>query len=125
MKSSGLLVFMFVMMQSVVAQNLIERTVLGLSCQSTELPNRISEKVYSLKSKKTFNLFEFSKSNISKNKQEVSLKIGPKGLLKIKLERPTTLRIPIRGVAVITTKSAAGLKKPCDRFSFHTYTFCP
>lgn len=95
MKSSGLLVFMFVMMQSVVAQNLIERTVLGLSCQSTELPNRISEKVYSLKSKKTFNLFEFSKSNISKNKQEVSLKIGPKGLLKIKLERPTTLRIPI------------------------------
>jgi len=63
------------------AQDLISRTMEGLSCQSTEEPNAISKKISPFKASHEINLFSWDNRKATYEEDRVSLKLN-RGLLR-------------------------------------------
>ena len=78
-------------------QNLIERTKLGLSCHSTESPNRLSQEVVNLKSSREIDLFTWDDRKSANPLDEINLKMNRKYLSQLKQnpEQSWILKIPV------------------------------
>ncbi len=78
-----------------VGQNLIERTKLGLSSQSTLEPNQLSKEVKKLKSSRTVELFSWDDRKSTNPSYEVNLTLSRKQLNTIALDSNASLNIKI------------------------------
>ncbi len=78
-----------------VGQNLLERTKLGLSCQSTLEPNHLSKEVSNLKSSSTVELFSWDNRKSTNPQDEVSLLLNRKQLIQLTLDPEASLQIDI------------------------------